>query len=128
MWVVSSPTKVLTGRKKPFYLNMNAYRNAPYHTLSDAKNDYYELIKPSLVGIPQLVQIRLSYILYTRNAQLCDTTNITSIVNKFFLDSLVKAEIIPDDNYNHVLNTADGFGGIDKNNPRVEIIIEDMTK
>ena len=126
MWVVSAPVRVLKNRKTKFNLNLNAYRNAHHHLLDDAKKDFAEIMKPRLIGIPSLVQIRMSYLLYTKTNQLCDVANVCSIVDKFFSDSLVKEGIIPDDNRNYVKMVAYGFGEVDKLNPRVDVIIESV--
>lgn len=126
MWVVSAPTKVLTNRKTPFSLNLNVYRNAHHHLLDDAKKDFADIVKPRLRDIPSLVQIRMSFLLYPKTRQPCDVSNICSIVDKFFSDCLVSEKKIPDDNYNHVVMNAYGFGGIDKDNPRVDVVIESV--
>ena len=128
MWTVSAPVQVLCTKKTKFNLNLNQYRNAHHYLLNDAKRDFAEIVKPRLraAGIPPLVQIRMSFILYTRTATLCDVSNVCSIVDKFFSDCLTAEQIIPDDNRNHVLMVAYGFGGIDRVDPRVDVIIEDM--
>lgn len=124
MWVVSVPYRVLVNRKTAFVLNLNQYRNAHYHLLDDAKKDFAKIVKPKLVNIPKLEEVRMSYILFPRTKQLLDVANVCSIVDKFFSDCLVAEQILPDDNYNHVKMVAYGFGGIDKDNPRVDVIIE----
>ena len=126
MWVIKAPLKVLTSRKKSFTLNLNQYRNAHHHLLDDAKKDFAEIMKPRLKGLPSLAHIRISYILCPRTAQLCDVSNICSVVDKFFSDCLTNEGKIPDDNYNHVIMVAYGFGGIDKHDPRVDIVIESV--
>lgn len=126
MWVVSVPVKVMITKNKAFYLNLNQYRNAHHHTLDKAKKEFAEIVKPKLSSLPSLTRIRMSYILYPRTLQLCDVSNICSIVDKFFSDCLTTEHIIPDDNYNHVIMVAYGFGEVDKKNPRVEVIIESV--
>lgn len=131
MWVVSVPYSVVLGVKqnkkdRVFYLNLNQYRNANHFTLNDAKKEFARIVKPKLINVPSLVQIRMSFILYPKTQQLCDVSNICCIVDKFFSDCLVTENKIPDDNYNHVKMNAYGFGGIDKTNPRVDVIIESV--
>ena len=53
-----------------------------------------------------------------------DVMNWVSVVDKFFQDVLVKANKLPDDNYKYVPEIISKFGGIDKQNPRMEIVIE----
>lgn len=128
MWVVSTPLQVLCHRKSAFTLNLNQYRNAHYHLLDDAKKDFAKVVNPRIkaAGLPSLVRIRMSFLLYPRTKQLCDVSNICCIVDKFFSDCLVAEGIIPDDNYKHVGPNAYGFGEVDKTNPRVDVIIESL--
>lgn len=128
MWVIEAPIRVLTKRKKAFSLNLNAYRNAHHHLLDDAKKDFAEIVKPRLKDLPSLVHIRMSFILYPKTEQLSDVSNICSIVDKFFSDCLTAEKKIPDDNRNHVVMVAYGFGAVDKQNPRVDVIIEPVAK
>lgn len=52
--------------------------------------------------------------------------NITTVVDKFLCDALQEYKIIPDDNCNICSLFIDKFGGIDKNNPRVEAYIYEI--
>ena len=52
--------------------------------------------------------------------------NITTIVDKFLCDALQEYKIIPDDNCNICCMFIDRFGGIDKNNPRIEAYIYEI--
>lgn len=52
--------------------------------------------------------------------------NITTVVDKFLCDALQEYKIIPDDNCNICCKFIDEFGGIDKNNPRVEVHIYEI--
>ena len=126
MWVVSVPISVMVTKKKAFSLNLNQYRNANHFTLDKAKKEFADQVKSKLDNIPSLDKIRISYILYPKSQQLCDVSNICSIVDKFFSDCLTTKGIIPDDNYNHVKMVAYGFGEVDKLNPRCEVIIESI--
>jgi hypothetical protein len=50
-----------------------------------------------------------------------DKDNI-AVGKKFILDGLIKAKIIPNDNWQYVGNFSDKFY-VDKHNPRVEVVI-----
>jgi hypothetical protein len=123
MYVISVPISVPVSKKKRFYLNLNQYRNAHHFTLSKAKTNYHEIVAPSLRHLPKFGCINLVYTLYTGTEQLCDTSNICSIVDKFFSDVLVTEEKIVDDNRKIVLSAHYRWGGVDKHNPRVEVTI-----
>jgi hypothetical protein len=94
------PARVQVG-KKVFALNLNGYRNAHFQTLNNAK----KIFKNQLYAdYPELFKIRaqsviVQYKITPHNNRLFDTQNIVSIVDKFFLDALVEAGTIPDDNY-----------------------------
>lgn len=124
MYVISVPISVPVSKKKRFYLNLNQYRNAHHFTLSKAKNVFHDIVKPLLGSLPRMEKIELTYTLYVGNLQLCDTSNICCIVDKFFSDVLVSSDIIEDDNYTIVLSADYRYGGLDKSNPRVEVAIK----
>jgi hypothetical protein len=69
-------------------------------------------------------KIDLIYTLYVGNHQLCDTSNICTIVDKFFSDVLVSEGLIEDDNYTVVLSASYRYGGIDKGNGHVKVTIQ----
>jgi hypothetical protein len=124
MWVVSVPTSVMVSKRKRWWLNLNHYRNAHHQTLDKAKKEFTDIVLPRLVDIPHLAQAQLSYILYGPSEQLCDVANVCSIVDKFFSDCMVKAERLTDDNRKYLPQVAYGWGGVDRDNPRVDVIIE----
>jgi len=123
MWVIPLPLSVRQSKTKNFHLNLNVYRNTHYQTLNKVKVTFQNQVAPLLVQLPKLNQISLSYELYPPSKRLCDVANICSIVDKFFSDTLVNLEYIPDDNYEHVLGVQYLFGSVDVANPRVEVTI-----
>lgn len=118
----------MLGKKKPkpFYLNLNQYRNAHFQKLNKAKEVFHDLVKDRISRVPPLLQVALTYTLYPASFRLCDTANICSVVDKFFQDSLVQCGTLSDDNYQIVKTVAFHFGNVDKENPRVEVSIEPM--
>jgi hypothetical protein len=125
MWTISLPLQVAVSKNKNFSLNLNQYRNAHFHTLNRAKEEFTELAVDLIkkVGIPKLAQVSLEYIVYPGTRQLCDVNNICSVVDKFFSDSLVHAGVLSDDNYTILADSRFRFGRIDRENPRVDVII-----
>lgn len=120
---VSVPISVPVSKKKRFYLNLNQYRNAHHFTLSKAKENFHEIVAPSVRKLPQFDTVSLVYTLFAGSEQLCDTANICSIVDKFFSDSMVTCKRIEDDNRKIVLGSVYLYGGIDRFDPRVEVTI-----
>jgi hypothetical protein len=121
---ISVPLSVPVSKKKKFYLNLNQYRNAHHHTLAKAKVNYHDILEPLLAHLPRFHRIELTYTLFPGTRQLCDVSNICTIVDKFFSDSLVSCKKIEDDNLEFVPSVRFRYGGVDKFNPRVEVVIE----
>lgn len=120
------PYKVQVTKKKSFYLNLNQYRNAHFHTLNNAKIAFKEIMASEILKLPKLGKISIRYVLYPRTAAEMDVANTCSIVDKFFCDALVELGIIVDDNYKFLPKVTFEFGEIDKMNPRVEAHIEEL--
>ena len=106
-----------------WYLNLNEYRNAPYHELSDMKIKFAEMVQNQIAQCPEFEWVEFHYILFPGTAREMDTNNICSVVDKFFCDAFVKAGKLFDDNYKYLRNSSFKFGAIDRNNPRVELHI-----
>lgn len=122
LWLPQTKT---TGKK--FYLNLNVYRNTHRHTLNKMKVDYTERMIPKLKHLPVFHSpIIIKFVLYPSNERLCDVDNICSIHSKFFLDALVKAGKVEDDNYLFVKETRHAIGEVDKTNPRVDVYIKEL--
>lgn len=125
-WIVNSPLSISISKNKKFALNLNTYRNAHYAILNKAKRQYEDYMSPKLDNIPKLKACSLIYVLYVPTKRKVDVSNVCSVVDKFFSDTLVLNGKLEDDNYHYLKSITYRFGGIDKTNPRVEIhIIED---
>ena len=125
-WIVNSPLSIPISKNKKFALNLNTYRNAHYAILNKAKRLYEDCMSPKLTSIPKLKSCSLIYILYVPTKRKLDVSNVCSVVDKFFSDTLVLNGKLEDDNYHYLKSITYRFGGIDRANPRVEIhIIED---
>lgn len=123
MWTIELPIRVLISKKKFFLINLNMYRNAHFQTLNKAKKVFAEQVSPLLKGIPHMSGCTMEFVLYPGSHRLCDVSNICSVVDKFFCDTLVTCGHLPDDNYNYLTDIRYKFGRVDKMNPRVEVTI-----
>lgn len=85
-------------------LNMNVYRNLNFMV----NNQMKQLFEPLNDLLFTAEKIRISYYVEKKMNRLFDTKNITTVVDKFFCDWLVKNGCIPDDNFMHVC-----YGGED---------------
>lgn len=120
---VCVPIQSPVNSNKRFALNLNQYRNAHHHTLNNAKKSFHELMKTTLKNIPRFKSVKLTYTVYPKTKKLLDISNVASIVDKFFSDSLVELGIIEDDNYLFVTEITYCFGSVDNVNPRCEVTI-----
>lgn len=120
-------TSIRTNREYWFSLSMNAYRTANhYHTLNKAKIAYTNLMLPIVASLPVFNKVKLTYTVYVGSNVKSDVMNWVSVSDKFFQDVLVKAGKLTDDNYTYVPEIIAKFGGVDKKNPRMEILIEEL--
>lgn len=118
------PRKTKADRK--INLNLNVYRNLFYITNNQAKEIYNDLMKIKLIHLKLKCPIRLTFRLYKQSRRKIDRSNILSIVEKFFCDALVHYECIPDDNDEYIHSSHYLTGGVDPENPRVEIEITEF--
>ena len=109
-------------KKKKVLLGLNWYRNAHFRQLSKVKNTF------TLLAINELRKYRktftlahIEYRIYLKRKGT-DGGNVRSVIEKFFLDSLVKSRLIKDDSVDFVISDNSEYF-YDKSNPRVEITI-----
>lgn len=122
---IVAPWKIPVSKKKDFYPNLNQYRNAHYQVLSKAKRVYAASLTDQLKDIEPLKKVVVTLIAYPPTARSFDNDNLAPHM-KFGLDAIVRAGILSDDNYNIVVETRHKVGGIDKENPRVIFLLEEV--
>ena len=120
-------------KPKRVWLNLNTYRNAPYQLLNDMKVNYKQGITTSLLALhgnmlSQDQPIELTYTVFPKTRRKFDLSNVLSIVQKFTDDALVDLGLIKDDDYTIVRSVIYRFGEVDKENPRVELEIDEYQK
>lgn len=126
----SVPLRVSVSKKKDFILNLNNYRNAHHRVLSNAKNNFEDIIqglrlKNELRGTYEN-PVRITYIYYPASNRKYDSMNVASIIDKFLMDSLVKCGVLRDDTYKDVLWPIFIHGGVDRENPRCDVEIDEI--
>ena len=125
---IDLPLEVYYSKKKKFILNLNNYRNAHYRVLSISKRLYSENLVPRLKGFDRFTEpVSLTYTYYARSNRRLDISNPCSIIDKFTCDALVKAEILEDDSFKQIKEVVYKFGGVEKDNPRCELVISRIT-
>ena len=114
-------------KKKKKFIGMNWYQGADKHEINRVKKEYHKLIESKLTGNKEKIkgsyQVRYKY--FYKNPK-SDLRNITSVIDKFFNDSLQGLRIVENDNINFLRKTVDEVGGMDKKNPRIELEGEEL--
>lgn len=124
-FTVVAPWTVPVSKNRSFSPNLNQYRNAHYQVLAKAKREYAKLISDQLKGIEPFKKVMVTLIAYPPTARDFDNDNLAPHM-KFALDAIVRHGILEDDNYKIVVETRHRVGAIDKENPRVEFLIEEV--
>lgn len=121
---VTLPRKTKADRK--MIINLNNYRNWHYIINNQIKEIYTEQLKDQLSNLKITGQIKLRFILYKASNRISDRSNVLSIQEKFFCDAMTHYGCILDDNDEIIVSTTYLSGGIDKENPRVEVYVDNF--
>lgn len=110
---------------RKYTINLNYMRGWNNLLYNDLKIIYTNLAVREIESKPifRANEVELTYYLFRKDKKLCDVNNILAAHDKFFQDAFVWCGCIPDDNFKHVKNTSFRFGGVDKENPRVNIVV-----
>ena len=120
---IDLPLEVYYTKNKKFILNLNNYRNAHYRTLASAKKIYADNLVDRISYPKYEEPVVLTYTYYAKSKRRLDVSNPCSIIDKFTCDALVKAEVLEDDSSKQIKKVIYKYGGIDKENPRCELMI-----
>ena len=113
-----------SGQGKKYYLNLNNYRNWHYQVNNNLKKRFAEDLIDQLYRKKLKTPIVIKFYLYKGSRIRTDRSNILSIIDKYFCDALTHYKCIPDDNDDYIDHTEYYTDGIDKDNPRCEILIK----
>lgn len=120
-------TLPLYGVTKKGAIAVNWYRNAHHHESNAAKKKFKLLIQDQLNQFDKIeTPIKIKYTYYAARNNSPDLDNFIGTVKKFFQDALVESGLIEDDNINFIVGNSESYGGIDKENPRVEAEIKQL--
>jgi Holliday junction resolvase RusA-like endonuclease len=105
----------------------SANRQNPYvggEMKRDNENTIIWAIRQQLSGVHISKSVIIHYTFYEKNKRR-DKDNILSAAMKFIQDSLVKCGVLKNDGWSEIENFTHNFL-VDKNNPRIEIILEEV--
>lgn len=121
------PIKMKQSKNKYFILNQNNYRNAHHRVLSSTKRGFTDVVKgldlQNHLIHPYDSPIRVHYTYYPASNRIYDKMNVCAIIDKYLMDALQKVGVITDDNYKLVDMPTMSHGGVDRENPRMEVEI-----
>jgi hypothetical protein len=122
---VTLPISIVFGKTKPkkLYLNLNQYRNWHYQTSNKLKILFKEEVRGSL-DFSFLHKVEIVYTYFAPDKRKRDLMNVIAVVDKFFQDALTEEGCIETDDTDTVIKITSIYGGVDKNNPRLEAVIK----
>ena len=107
-------------------MNLNAYKQWHYKESNSIKRIYTMQVGKLIKHLPKLGKIKLSYTIHYPTKRKYDVDNIGAVTSKFFQDTLVTFEKLEDDNLDFIPEIVYKSGDYDKDNPRVDCIIEEL--
>ena len=110
---------------KKYHINLNNFRNWHHQVSNNLKHQYSDMACAKLHRHKNKLykKVKLEFTYYNPTKAKRDRANILSIHEKFFCDAMTKIGMIPDDNDDHVKSSYYCSGGLDRENPRVDIKI-----
>ena len=127
-WTITLPWKIPISKSKDFPINLNYYRNACFQELNKAKINFKGFVSPLLGSVLCMESCSLHYVIFPSSKRECDISNVCSIADKFFSDTLVSSGKITDDNFKVIPNISFSYGQVDPLNPRIEVTITPIGK
>lgn len=131
--VFSMPLFILLPRKtmadKKVHINLNQYRNWQHHMNNQVKQIYKDLVaerNPHVLDTKFENKIELLFRMHRGDKRQVDRSNVLCIHEKFFCDALTHYNCMVDDNDCYIERTIYETGCVDKENPRVDIIIREV--
>lgn len=124
--VFSLPTHVAYKDKK-VYLNLNGYRNWHFF-LSNQYKKLYKARVYEILGSGFLFEdkVHIEYTYYSPDKRKRDLMNVITVVDKFLQDALVELGYIGTDDTETVVKITSVFGGIDRQNSRIDVKINNF--
>lgn len=110
-------------------MNLNNYRNVHFTALNTSKKNYKKEVMKAFIGVIQPLQLtsfEINYVLFAPDRKTRDLANVLSVVDKYACDALVELHVLKDDSVDYLKRITFDYGGIDKENPRVEMTVKKL--
>lgn len=115
-------THIVKRQPSTILVGLNKYERMHHQPRNKMKQFYYALIRSKLALKPLKGKIATHYTLYYKN-KTCDAPNVVAVIDKILMDALQNYNIIEEDNVQTYISSSWCVGGIDKDNPRIEVEI-----
>ena len=125
IYEIISPVAVNVNKKK-IALNLNVWRTIHYRIKSKAKHEYNKIMLSQLKNLKIKGKISMTFRYIKGSKRKSDKSNVLSIVEKFFCDSLTKFGCIADDNDSIIIEQHYLETKYKKNHPHVIIEIKEI--
>lgn len=113
--------------KNKVSINLNNYRNWHRMTESKIKKHYSKTVGTQLQGLRFNKPIEVTYKVYKPTGRRLDKGNVLSVTQKYLLDALTEHGCIPDDNDDFVKREVFESTELDRDNPRVSVVIKTLS-
>lgn len=124
------PLYVIIPRKKKddkkIIINLNNYPHWHFMTYNAVKKLFKEAVMDQIINLRLDGKIELEYTLFKGSERISDKMNVLAVQDKFFCDALTELGCIKDDNDSVIIKQTFNETKIDKNNPRVEVVIKQI--
>lgn len=133
--LIEAPIYVYLPRKtkadKKVALNLNVTRNLHYQVHNQVKQLYKEIIKEILDTTDQAdvkftQPVRVVFQLYKQSNRRSDKHNFIAVVEKMLMDALTELGVLVDDNDDWIKEEIFLETRVDKENPRVSVLITEI--
>lgn len=112
-----------TMKDKRYYINMNTYRNLHHRVNGMLKKKYLEAVREQLEGVKIETPCEIIYRVIKPTKRRLDKMNVISVTSKYLLDAITELNCWEDDNDDFVKKETILPTEYEKNNGRVEILI-----
>ena len=113
-------------KNKKILVGLSWYRNAHYFESNNVKSYYHNFVELLLKGnTKKFDKYTIEYTYFYKN-RLSDTNNVVTVIDKFLQDALILCSVVKKDNVICSVGTKINSSILDKENPRIEVIIREV--
>tara|TARA_R100000951_G_C2641328_1_gene181041 strand:+ start:294 stop:662 length:369 start_codon:yes stop_codon:yes gene_type:complete len=119
---MSLPLFITNRSNKRKWLTLNNYRNWHYQVSNDIKrrfkSEVFDKLDFNIKG-----KVKIEYFYFAPDKRTRDLMNVISVIDKFFQDAMVDRGCIESDDLSTVVEVNSCYVGVDKENPRLDVMI-----